>query len=116
MRTIRWMGVLGLVVVAGLWASGSAWAVFEKEDEGTAPAYAKKSATEEKAIKSSAPGVNVQGESGGFDDYLNDDLFPEDQEVRVMDVDKNSRVVMDGGDDAAGVSFKKSYEKSPVTE
>ena len=108
--------LLALTAVLGFLAPTSAWAIFEKENNGTAPAYAKGSASEDHALASSAAGVNVQGESGGFDDYLNDDLISTDEEMRLMDVDSNSRLVLGGGDDTAGVSFKKSYEKSPVAE
>ncbi len=109
-----WVG--GALVIFGLFACGAGWAMDDTDDAGTAPGYVKKSAAEEKAIATTAPGVNVQGESGGFNDYLNDDVFPTDDEMRLVDVDANSRVVV--GDDAApaGVAYKKSYEKSPVTE
>ena len=116
MKLSFWIPVLALIAASALCASGPAAASGRNEDGGTAPAYVKKSATEEKAVTSAAPGVNVRGESGGFDDYLNDDLFPEDEEVRLMEVDPNSRVVLGGAEDTAGVSFKKSYEKSPVAE
>lgn len=116
MKMFHRIQVLGLTVIFGLLTSGSAWASLDDVDAGTAPGYVKRSATEEKAIQSSSAGVNVQGESGGFDDYLNDDLFPEDEEIRLMDVDSNSRVVLGADDAPAGVSFKKSYEKSPIVE
>jgi hypothetical protein len=107
---------MAVAAVLGTLVPGTAFAVFENEDTGTAPGYVKRSATEEKALTSSAPGVNVRGESGGFEDYLNDDLFPEDEEFRLMDVDPDSRLVLGGGEEAGGVSFKKSYESSPIAE
>lgn len=117
MTSIRQIQSVFLIAIAGFTAPVSAFAAFDDSDAGTAPGYVKRSATEEKAIRSSAPGVNVRGESGGFEDYLNDDLFPEDGEFRLMDVDPDSRLVLGGGDGApGGVSFKKSYESSPIAE
>ncbi len=116
MKLLRLTLAVSIAAVLGSFISGPAFALFEDDDAGTAPAYVKRSATEEKAIAASAPGVNVRGESGGFNDYLNDDLFPEDEEFRLMDVDPDSRLVLDGGEDAGGVSFKKSYESSPIAE
>ncbi len=117
MKLLNLIRLAGVAMVLGLAVSVPAHAAFDDEPAGTAPGYVKRSATEEKAIAASAPGVNVQGESGGFDDYLNDDLFPTDEEFRLMDVDPNSRVVLGGGDDApGGLSFKKSYERSPIAE
>ena len=118
MKRLIQIRLLGLAVVLGALApSAFALAGFNDDNIGTAPGYVKRSATEEKAIQSSAPGVNVRGESGGFNDYLNDDLFPGDAEFRLLDVDPNSRLVLGGGSDApGGVSFKKSYESSPIAE
>lgn len=116
MKLLNLIRLSGVALLAGLILSAPAQAAFDDED-GTAPGYVKRSASAEKALAASAPGVNVQGESGGFDDYLNDDLFPADEEFRLMDVDPNSRVVLGGGEDApGGLSFKKSYESSPVLE
>lgn len=107
-----------LVIAASVFlAQGVCGTAAAGDDMGTAPGYVKRSATEEQALRTSAPGVNVRGESGGFEDYLNDDLFPEDDEFRLMDVDPDSRLVLGGGSDApGGVSFKKSYESSPIAE
>lgn len=118
MKLMQLIRLSGAFAVLSLMASVPAQAAFDDETPaGTAPGYVKRSATEEKAIVSSAPGVNVRGESGGFDDYLNDDLFPTDEEIRLVDVDPNSRVVLGGGEGApGGVSFKKSYESSPIAE
>lgn len=113
---MKWMQVMLVAALLVLTAQGAALA-YGDDDMGTAPGYVKRSATEEKALRNSAAGVNVRGESGGFNDYLNDDLFPEDEEFRLMDVDPNSRLVLGGGEDApGGLSFKKSYEHSPIAE
>jgi hypothetical protein len=117
MKLLRLTLAVSIAAVLGPLVSGPALALFDDEAAGTAPGYVKRSANEEKAIRSSAPGVNVRGESGGFNDYLNDDLFPDDEEFRLMDVDPDSRLVLGGGEDApGGVSFKKSYESSPIAE
>ncbi|MBP9733165.1 MAG: hypothetical protein KBD07_02170 [Candidatus Omnitrophica bacterium] len=113
---MKWMQVMLVAALLVVTAQGAALA-YGDDDMGTAPGYVKRSAMEEKAIQSSAAGVNVRGESGGFDDYLNDDLFPGEDEFRLMDVDADSRLVLGGGEDApGGVSFKKSYERSPIAE
>lgn len=116
MKSVQKIQILGIAVLSGVLSAGIA-AAYDDASEGTAPVYAKKSAVEEKALQTTPAGVNVQGESGGFDDYLNDDLFPTDEEIRLMDVDPNSRVVLGAGDDGpAGLAYKKSYEKSPIVE
>ena len=86
------------------------------DNAGTAPKTAAVSKSEQKAVVASTPGVNVKGESGDFNTYVNDNEFPTDEEVRLMDVDPDSRVVLGGDEDSAGVAFKKSYTKSPIAE
>jgi hypothetical protein len=86
------------------------------DPSGSAPAATNQSKSEQKAVAAANPGVNVKGESGNFNEYVNDNLFPTDEEIRLMDVDPDSRVVLGGDDDATGVSFKKSYSKSPIAE
>ena len=116
MKVVEKIHIFTVFALFSLLTAGPA-AAYTDVTEGSAPAYVKKSATEEKALQSSGPGVNVQGESGEFDDYLNDDMFPTDEEIRLMDVDPSSRVVLGAGDEGpAGVSYKKSYEKSPIAE
>ena len=82
----------------------------------SAPVSTSQSKSEQKAVAAANPGVNVKGESGDFNAYVNDGLFQTDEEIRLMDVDPDSRVVLGGDEDATGVSFKKSYSKSPIAE
>jgi hypothetical protein len=105
-----------VLAAAVLFASTACAGGSDRDPKGPPAELLKKSKTEEKAVATSAPGANVRGESGDFKSYLNDDLFPTDEEVRLMDVDDNSRVVLGGAEDTAGVAYKKSYEKSPIAE
>ena len=65
------------------------------------------------ALKKDKAGTNIRGVSGDFDDYLNDEVLVQmDEDIRLVDLDKNTKVVVGDADNPVGISLKRDFDNN----
>lgn len=81
------------------------------------PAERRTARSEQALLTGGESGTDITGESGDFDDYLNDDQYGYgDGPLRLMDIDSQTAVVLGAEDAPAGLSLKRDFEQSPISE